>query len=215
MDKDYSKMTVKELEEEISKILKEQRNQNDLFRLAVFVGQMDLAKHIYYDKKYVPEGRHKFSKSSEIAAYGQALVQLLLLMNSRGMDFTNVFGYAVEHMKDSEYKERIPDNENEVKGHPVSGGKVSGKAHVVFDKNMDNIPTDSILVMEHADSDIVKQISNFRAVVTDQGGRLCHLAVVAREMNIPSVVGTGNATKIIKTGDEITVDADAGVVRIN
>jgi pyruvate,water dikinase len=50
--------------------------------------------------------------------------------------------------------------------------------------------------------------------VTDSGGILSHCAVVAREYGIPAVVGTGRATDVIKDGQTIEVDGDAGVVRI-
>jgi pyruvate,water dikinase len=52
------------------------------------------------------------------------------------------------------------------------------------------------------------------AVVTDTGGGLSHCAVVAREYGIPAVVGTGSATKVIRDGQEIEVDGDAGIVRL-
>jgi pyruvate,water dikinase len=52
------------------------------------------------------------------------------------------------------------------------------------------------------------------AVVTDTGGILSHCAVVAREYGIPAVVGTGVATKRIRTGQRVTVDGSAGTVTI-
>jgi phosphohistidine swiveling domain-containing protein len=215
MARDYSRMTVEELEKEVADLLKQQYRQDDLFRLAVFVGQMDLAKFIYHEKKYQPNTRYVKDrpKSGEVAAYGQALVQLLLLMNSRGMDFGKVFRYAIEHMKDAEFAARKPKKEDRVMGLPVSGGKVMGKAYVVSDENpLEKAPADSIVVMEHATSEISEYLGNFQAVVTDQGGRLSHLATVAREMGKPAVVGTGNATRLIKTGDTIVVDANEGIV---
>jgi phosphohistidine swiveling domain-containing protein len=218
MSRDYSSMTVEEIEREISSILKKQRHQDDLFRAVVLMGQMDIAKFIYHDKKHQPETRYikTKTKSGETAAYGQALVQLLLLMKSRGMDFGDVFEYAIEHMKDDEYKARKPGNDREVRGHPVSGGRVTGKAFVASTNDMiRNAPRDSIIIMEHADHDATEQLVNVRAVVTDQGGKLCHLATIAREKGLPAIVGTGNATNIIRTGDLIMVDADRGEVTIS
>ena len=52
------------------------------------------------------------------------------------------------------------------------------------------------------------------AAVLDSGGIMCHAAIVAREYGLPSVIGTGSATKRIKTGDRLRVDADSGVVEI-
>ena len=218
MASDYSSMTVKELEDRIEKILGKQRHQDDLFRAVVLMGQLDLAKFIYHDKKHQPETRFVKgkSKSSETTAYGQALVQLLLLMKSRGMDFQEVFKYALEHMEGfEEYKARIPQNQKEVKGMPAFRGMAKGTAYVVSGKNpIARAPRGSVLILEHADSEISHMIKDFSAVVSDQGGRLCHLAIVAREMKIPAIVGTGNATSLIRTGDQVQVDANSGSVTI-
>lgn len=56
--------------------------------------------------------------------------------------------------------------------------------------------------------------SKAAAVVTDVGAQLSHAAIVAREMGIPAVVGTGNATMYLKTGDRVKVDGSKGIVRI-
>ena len=218
MPSDYSSMTVKELEERVERILRNQRHQDDLFRAAVFMGQLDLAKFIYHDKGRQPEARHAnyMTKSSETTAYGQALVQLLLLAKSRGMDFPEVFKYALEHMEGyEEFKVRSPENHAEVKGMPAGRGKAKGTAYVVSEKSpISRAPKGSILILEHANSEISHMIRDFSAVVSDQGGRLCHLAIVAREMGIPAIVGTGNATSLIRTGDSIEVDAGSGRVTI-
>jgi len=52
------------------------------------------------------------------------------------------------------------------------------------------------------------------AVVTDEGGMSCHAAIISREFKLPCVVGTRIATRIVRTGDEIEVDAVRGVVRL-
>ena len=218
MAPDYSSMTVKELEDRIERILRNQRHQDDLFRAVVFMGQLDLAKFIYHDKSHQPETRfvRGKSKSSETTAYGQALVQLLLLAKSRGVDFPEVFRYALEHMEGhEEYKARSPRNPREIRGMPAGRGRASGTAFVVSEKNnIRKAPKGSVLVLEHADSEISHMIKDFSAVVSDQGGRLCHLAIVAREMGIPAIVGTGNATSLIKTGDCVAVDAGLGKVTV-
>jgi pyruvate,water dikinase len=117
-----------------------------------------------------------------------------------------------------EYKARAPQStqsKKEIRGMPAGRGKASGKAYVVSGKNpISRAPKGSVLVLEHADSQISHLISNFSAVVSDQGGRLCHLAIVAREEGIPAVVGTGNATSLIRTGDSLKVDADSGKVTV-
>ena len=72
MVSDYSSMTVKELEQRVERILERQAHQDDLFRAVVFMGQLDLAKFIYHDRKHQPETRfvNGKPKSSETVAYG-------------------------------------------------------------------------------------------------------------------------------------------------
>jgi pyruvate,water dikinase len=114
-----------------------------------------------------------------------------------------------------EYKARKPQDPKEIRGMSAGKGRASGKAYVVSDRNpIAKAPKGSVLVLEHADSEISHMIKDFSAVVSDQGGRLCHLAIVAREMDIPAIVGTGNATSMIKTGDCVAVDAGSGRVTV-
>ncbi len=56
--------------------------------------------------------------------------------------------------------------------------------------------------------------ASISAVVTDASGILSHAAIVAREYNIPAVLGTGKATSVIQDGQTLEVDGDAGTVRI-
>jgi pyruvate,water dikinase len=52
------------------------------------------------------------------------------------------------------------------------------------------------------------------AIVTDEGGLTCHAAIVSRELRVPCVIGTKIATKVLKDGDLVEVDADRGIVKI-
>jgi pyruvate,water dikinase len=56
-------------------------------------------------------------------------------------------------------------------------------------------------------------IHKAKAIVADQGGLLCHAAIVARELQIPCIVGTEYATRVLQTGDLIEVDANNGIVK--
>lgn len=69
-----------------------------------------------------------------------------------------------------------------------------------------------VLVTSMTDPDYVPFMKLAGAIVTDKGGVTCHAAIVSRELGIPCVVGTGNATKLMKTNQEYTVDAKSGVV---
>src|SRR3989344_6224103 len=60
------------------------------------------------------------------------------------------------------------------------------------------------------DPDWVPAMKLASAIVTDSGGRTAHAAIVSRELGIPCIVGTGKSTKIIKTGQNVTVDCSEG-----
>jgi len=89
-----------------------------------------------------------------------------------------------------------------------------GKATVVLnpdDANRDMKKGD-ILVTGMTDPDFVPFMKMASAIVTDKGGITSHAAIVSRELNIPCVVGTENATQVMKTGKEYTVDSRNGVI---
>ncbi len=89
-----------------------------------------------------------------------------------------------------------------------------GKATVVLnpdDANRDMKKGD-ILVTGMTDPDFVPFMKMASAIVTDKGGITSHAAIVSRELNIPCVVGTENATQVMKTGQEYTVDSRNGVI---
>lgn len=93
-------------------------------------------------------------------------------------------------------------------------GQVEGKARVLQGVHeLDRMRHGEILVCPMTDPDMMPAVHKARAIVTDQGGLLCHAAIVARELRIPCIVGTRYATKVLKTGDRVEVDADKGIVK--
>ena len=70
------------------------------------------------------------------------------------------------------------------------------------------------MVSPATNPNIMPAIVKASAIVTDEGRITCHAAIVAKEMNKPCVIGTKIATKALKGGDRVEVDADKGVVRI-
>ena len=52
-----------------------------------------------------------------------------------------------------------------------------------------------------------------KAVITNEGGLTCHAAILSRELKIPCIIGTKNATKVLKDGDIVEVDAGKGIVK--
>lgn len=98
-------------------------------------------------------------------------------------------------------------------GAPASPGIASGPVKIVFDASqIDRVRDGDVLVAEMTTPDFVPAMKRAVAIVTDRGGRTAHAAIVSRELGIPCVVGTGQATKTLKDGQIISVDGAQGKV---
>lgn len=103
----------------------------------------------------------------------------------------------------------------EIEGQIASKGRIKGRAFVTMSAHdAKNIKPGEILVTSMTSPDFIVGIKRAAAIVTNEGGILCHAAIVSREFGIPCIVGTQMATKLIKTGDLIEVDGNHGFVRI-
>ncbi len=101
-----------------------------------------------------------------------------------------------------------------VSGLSGSSGKASGPVQIVDPDNLDvDFPDGGVLVCQVTTPNYIPLMQKAAAIVTDQGGILSHAAIIARELKKPCIVGTGNATQVLKNGQVITVDADLGVVK--
>ena len=106
-----------------------------------------------------------------------------------------------------------PSSDSDVKGFPGAAGKITGTVRVVTDlDHIDEIKEGEILVTVATNIGWTLVFPKVSAVVTDIGAPLSHAAIVAREFGIPAVVGCGNATTVLHTGDVVTVDGAAGTV---
>ncbi len=92
-------------------------------------------------------------------------------------------------------------------GHKIGAGKAKVLGSI---NEMDKIEQGDVLVTDMTDPDWEPIMKKASAIVTNRGGRTCHAAIIAREMGIPAVVGCGNATDSIATGDEVTVSCAEG-----
>lgn len=98
-------------------------------------------------------------------------------------------------------------------GITASRGKACGLAYVLASEHhLLNIPEGSILVAQQTSPRYVSILGRVQAILTDVGSVTGHMASVAREFGVPTLVGTGTATETISHGEEITVDATNGVV---
>ncbi|VVB61299.1 putative phosphoenolpyruvate synthase [uncultured archaeon] len=98
-----------------------------------------------------------------------------------------------------------------VKGLSVGEKIGAGRANIIRDvKNINMFRKGDVLVTEMTDPDWEPIMRLSSAIVTEKGGRTCHAAIISRELGIPCVVGTGNGTKVLKTGETITVSCAEG-----
>ncbi len=98
-------------------------------------------------------------------------------------------------------------------GIPASPGTATGIVKITHHSSgIDKIREGDVLVAEMTTPDFVPAMKRAVAIVTDRGGRTCHAAIVSRELGVPCIVGTGEATSVLKDGQLITVDGSQGKV---
>jgi len=106
-------------------------------------------------------------------------------------------------------------NPKELRGYAASAGVVEGIARVLTSPNdIGQVREGDILICPVTNPSWAPVFGKIRAAVSDIGGTMSHAAIVAREYGMPAVVGTGQATKRIRTGQRVRVDGDRGLVTI-
>lgn len=86
-----------------------------------------------------------------------------------------------------------------------------GKVRIIRDvSEMDRVQPGDVLVSDMTDPDWEPVMKRAAAIVTNRGGRTCHAAIIARELGVPAVVGCGDATRVLRDGDEVTVSCSEG-----
>ncbi|HEY6685301.1 MAG TPA: phosphoenolpyruvate synthase [Propionibacteriaceae bacterium] len=114
----------------------------------------------------------------------------------------------------SEARPEVPAGPNLLlSGLAASVGRASGRVRILTSPNQQAEFLDGeVLVAEMTSPDWVPAMRRAAGLITDGGGVTCHAAIVSRELQLPCVVGTGNATTILHTGQEVTVDGRTGKV---
>jgi phosphohistidine swiveling domain-containing protein len=100
-------------------------------------------------------------------------------------------------------------------GLAVSPGKVKAQVSLIISNaDFKKFKKGRVLVTSATRPDFVPLMKKAAAIITDEGGLLSHAAIVSRELGIPCIVGTKIATRVLKDGDLVEVDADRGLVKI-
>ncbi|HEY9804902.1 MAG TPA: phosphoenolpyruvate synthase [Leptolyngbyaceae cyanobacterium] len=98
-----------------------------------------------------------------------------------------------------------------VTGRAIGEAISQGKARVILDpKQIAQFQAGEVLVTERTDPDWEPIMKRASAIITNSGGRTCHAAIIARELGVPAIVGCGNATQVLTTGQEVTVSCAEG-----
>lgn len=119
----------------------------------------------------------------------------------------------VTTLKKIEQKEKKDLGKEILEGIPASPGIGSGTVKIVHNlEDLQKIRKGDILVTEMTNPDMVVTMQKSAAIVTDEGGMTSHASIVSREMGIACVVGTDKATKVLKDGEEITVNGYDGKI---
>ncbi len=100
-----------------------------------------------------------------------------------------------------------------INGVTACKGKVKGVVRIINNAKTDEFKKGEILVTNNTTPEFVPMMKKAAAIVTEQGGITTHAAIISRELNIPCVIGTQIATKALKNGDKVEVDADKGIVK--
>lgn len=89
----------------------------------------------------------------------------------------------------------------------------AGRVFVVNSSaDLDYFPSGAVLVAKYASPLFARVMSRARGIITDVGSATCHMATIAREFRVPTIVNTGNATRVLTTGQDVTIDAEENII---
>jgi phosphohistidine swiveling domain-containing protein len=125
-----------------------------------------------------------------------------------------LLGRKVDGLEKLMFKSAIVGAGEKLKGIPAYRGQVKGVCRIVLDPfKVGKFNKGDILVTGMTRPEFLSLIKKSSAIITDVGGTLCHAAIAAREFKKPCVVGTAVATKVLKDGDFLEIDAVKGIVK--
>lgn len=120
-----------------------------------------------------------------------------------------------EQLSEQKY---LISQKSEVKGNTAYAGKVKGTVRVIhlntLDQDLKSFKKGEVMVTESTKPEYVPAMRRAVAIITNEGGVTCHAAIVSRELKKPCIIGTKIATKVLKDGDRVEVDAERGIIRI-
>jgi phosphohistidine swiveling domain-containing protein len=126
-----------------------------------------------------------------------------------------IVGKEAKKMAERINMKTVDESAQEISGQVSQPGKVRGIVKIILEvKDIEKIKEGEILVSIATNPDLLPAMKKAAAIVTDAGGITCHAAIVSRELGTPCIIGTKIATKRLKDGDLVEVDANQGLIRI-
>lgn len=134
--------------------------------------------------------------------------RLELYRRKKAPDMLRSDGVPVEEESEEQAEEGV------LRGIAVAAGRAEGRVRILREPDARQMSEGDVLVVEYADPGWTPLFPRAAALVMEIGGLMCHAALVAREMGVPSVFGVRGATTILRDGDLVEVDGSAGTVRL-
>jgi len=200
--RDVRKVPLQKIMTIISNVMREYFERRDIpTEDIVYAGTYDFSSGLYKQADYIEEIKKR--RNGIVLYYS----------NDGGVfqdDNTNVVKNRIYNLIAEENEDQI-----EIKGNVGSTGIVRALVRVILsEKDFEKFKDGEVLVTSMTRPEYVPLMKIASAIVTDEGGITCHAAIVSRELKTPCIIGTKNASRILKDGDEVEVDANIGIVRI-
>ena len=184
-----------------------------MFDLALrhFDGQVDVVH--FLTKEEIVAQQSPPPEELEARRAGYALFEGILYPRMIRKEFERRFDCTL--LPGQAGDEEVDMAANVLPGRTAYEGVVRGRVRIVNTiQDLPKFQAGEILVSCMTTPTLMSAIHHASAIVTDEGGITCHAAIVSRELKIPCITGTRNATKVLKDGDEVEVDATKGIVII-
>ncbi len=175
-------------------------------------------EYIYYCSYFEILRGAKYLKSvlEEIKERKRTGVSFLIPYHGSVEKQNGLFDENKKVIEEFTFSQTVQNQKDTLRGQVAFSGVVRGEVKVIrhFQKEQDSFCDGQILVTGMTRPEAVSIMKKASAIVTEEGGITCHAAIVSRELKIPCIVGTKIATKVLKDGMMVEVDAHQGTVKI-
>ena len=166
-------------------------------------------------KRYSPdEINYEMLSNFNMEEGKERVKHYVIYMRRKGNKLVSEFYIKDYFKKFMECYHKTLSSQSDIHGTCASNGKVSGVVRVCQTKeDLVNFKKGEILVVTMTRPEFVPAMKKALAIITDEGGITSHASIVSRELGVPCVIGTKIATKVLKNGDIVDVNASHGIVR--